>query len=451
MNKITERTTKKINKDRRQFLEKVGSWGVSGSLLRASPVVAAMLQSRMVQAQDDRKLILIYHPNGSPDGRYLNGGFNSLALEPLKPHASSIAALEMTISKPGNHGNLQQAAGCESYNGNDANGSSAHLQAAKVLGNLTPFRSIQLGVFSGPGGSAEPTADNNQAAGIDRLNGQALGREWNSRIALQSIFQSAPPPPTSGGGGDTGLSIYAKRLEIYNANMRALDALETKLDGDEREKLNAHRAAVERLQNQANMRQQQYLQDMMAGNDNGGNNGGGGACSAPNISPLGTPLQEYKAQGDIAVAALKCGLTNVVSIQFNETQASWSPNDGTADAVPISGADHHGGNHSNDNAFLPAIIGYMNKGVANVISGLKQAGIYDKTVVCVISEMGDGQNHTPGNGPITLASGIGGFSAGTRNIGRDHYAIFSDVFKLLNLDSAVGGGMVHDYGRGAVT
>jgi len=60
MNKITERTTKKINKDRRQFLEKVGSWGVSGSLLRASPVVAAMLQSRMVQAQDDRKLILIY-------------------------------------------------------------------------------------------------------------------------------------------------------------------------------------------------------------------------------------------------------------------------------------------------------------------------------------------------------------------------------------------------------
>ncbi|BCD98130.1 DUF1552 domain-containing protein [Marinagarivorans cellulosilyticus] len=449
MNKITERRMKNINRDRRQFIEKLGKWGISGSLLRASPMVAGMMYSRFAQAQDDRKFVLIYQPNGSPDGRYLTGGFSSPALSPLAPHASSIAALEMTISKPGNHGNLQQAAGAESYQGNVANGSSVNMQAAKVMGNLTPFRSIQLGVYSGPGGSAEPSADNNQAAGIDRLNGQAVGREWNSRIALQSIFSSAPPAPMPGTGGDTGPSIYAKRIKIAEANLRALDALEAKLDGDERAKLASHREAVENRQRIDMNSQQDYLDQMMSGGDSGGSSGGG-SCSAPSVQSLGSPLQEYKAQAEIAAKALSCGLTNVASIQFNETQASWSPNDGTADSVPISGADHHGGNHSNDNAFLPQIIGYMNKGVSHLITRLKAEGIYDRTVVCVISEMGDGQNHTPGNGPITLASGMPNFrGAGTRNIGMDHYAIFSDVFTLLDIQP--DGTMVHNYGPGALT
>jgi hypothetical protein len=462
MNKITERTSKKMNKDRRQFLESLGRWGVSSALFRASPIVGAFMQARFAQAQttNDKKMILIYHPNGSPDGRYLdlNGGlsFDAPAISPLKPHSANVAALEMTISKPGNHGNLWLAAGAESYNGSDANSSSVNIQAAKVLGNLTPFRSIQLGVYSGQAGSSLPQGDGSQAAGIDRLNGQPIAREWNSSLALQSIFNSAPPvPPATGGGGVlTGPSLFAKRLEIYEANLRALDQLETKLDGDERDKLLTHRAAVQRLQARATLQQEEYLQELADANNGGSTSSSGGSnggCTAPNISPFGTALNEYKAQADIAIAALSCGLTNVVSIQFNETQASWIPNDGSADAVAVTaGADHHAANHGNDNSMLPQIIQYMNKGAAHVISGLKTAGIFNQTAVCIFSEMGDGQNHTAGNGPITLASGISGFSGTIRKTGVDHYGIYADLFTLLGLDSAVGGGMIHNYGNGVL-
>jgi arylsulfatase A-like enzyme len=136
----------------------------------------------------------------------------------------------------------------------------------------------------------------------------------------------------------------------------------------------------------------------------------------------------------------------VASIQFNETQASWVPADGTADAVNWT-ADHHQANHGNGSAMLPAIIEYMNKGVAHVIEKLIAAGIYDKTVVLVISEMGDGQDHSAGSGPITVASGMG-LKSGQRAAGGNHYAVFADVFRMLGLTP--DGRNVYNYGSGGI-
>ena len=82
MNKITERTRKQLNTDRRRFLENIGRWGVSSSLLRLSPLAGAFMGARMAQAQaGQKKLVFIYHPNGSPDGRYVSQGWNGAGLE----------------------------------------------------------------------------------------------------------------------------------------------------------------------------------------------------------------------------------------------------------------------------------------------------------------------------------------------------------------------------------
>jgi hypothetical protein len=342
---------------------------------------------------------------------------------------------------------LWLAAGATSYNGNDVKSNSVNVQASNVLGNLTPFRSVQLGVFSGDNAGAEPTGTS-QPAGIDRIKGNAFAREWNSHRAIASIFRDTPAAPAP---GNTGPSIYQRRLAAYETNMQALKALEGKLGTDEKQKLDSHRAAVERLQARAKTQQDQYLLDQMAGSGGSGSS----ACGAPTVSPIGlSALVEYKAQADVAIAALKCGLTNVCSIQFSETQASWKPNDGTADAVTKlnTGQDHHnGGNHGNP-AALPDILAYMNKGVAHIIAQLKKEGLFQDTVVCVISEMGEGVNHLASNGPITVASGINGFRSGAKRIdaGIQHSEVFTDVFKLLGLESSIGGDKVASYGAGGI-
>lgn len=424
MNKMAERTLKKINTDRRRFLEMLSKYGVSTSVLKASSIAGAMMGARFAEAQDNqRKFILIYHPNGSPNGRYLG----SQALNPFRPYSSSVANLEMTISQPGGHGNLWLAAGAQSYNSNDAHSSSINMQAAKVLGNLTPFRSMQLGVQS------------LSEAGIDRLNGAAVTRINSPQTALQQYFSGgSTPPPT----GSTGPSLTEKRLSVLDANKKGLEALlkPSVLSTEERFQLDTHLGVLTDLEARLN----RELDSESGGGGGGG--GGGGSCANPTLPGGGSPLQQYKAQGDIAVAALACGLTNVVSIQFNETQASWVPADGTADAVNWT-ADHHQANHGNGAQHLPAIIEYMNKGVANVIAKLMSAGIYNNTVVLVISEMGDGQDHSAGSGPITVASGMN-LRAGARAVGSNHYNVFADVFRMLGLTP--DGRNVYNYGSGGV-
>lgn len=430
MNKITERTVKQINKDRRRFLDMIGKAGISGSVLKASTIAGAMMSSRFVEAQSSqaRKFILIYHPNGAPNGRYLTA--NGPALAPFQPHAANVAALEMTIAQPGNHGNLWLAAGAPSYNRNDANSSSINMQIAKVIGNLTPYSSMQLGVQS------------LDQAGIDRLDGQAVTRINSPQTAFQRYFNSTPPS-TGGGGGGGGPSIFDRRRSVLDANKAGLDALRNKLGVDERDRLNSHLGALSALENRIQQEEQRA-----ASNNTGGSTGGGGSCSPPTLGSGRSALQEYRMQGDIAVAALACNLTNVVSIQFNETQASWLANDGTPDAVNWN-QDHHQANHGNGANLLPNLLGYMNKGVAHIIAGLKQANIFNQTVVLVISEMGDGQDHSSANGPIVVASGISGFRAGNRNVGSDHFNIFPDVITLMGLQSSMGG-LIHRYTGGRV-
>ena len=163
MNKTLERTQKEINQNRRRFLDMIGKAGVSTSLLKASTIVGGVFASRFAEAQGESpKLIMIYHPNGAPDGAWAPG--TSVACDPIKD-LPGVAMREMTIGKPGNHGNLQICAGAESYNSADANASSFNMQVAKVVGNTTPYSSIELGV------DCKGTGDR----GMNFLNGNPVG------------------------------------------------------------------------------------------------------------------------------------------------------------------------------------------------------------------------------------------------------------------------------------
>src|SRR5690606_32926014 len=124
--------------------------------------------------------------------------------------------------------------GAQSYNSRDAHSSSINMQVAKVVGNLTPFRSIQLGVKS------------LTEAGIDRLDGAAVTRINSPQTAFQQYFSGGGTPAPNPGSG--GPSIFEKRRSVLDANKEGLTALLNRLGQEERYRLDKHLDALDTLE-----------------------------------------------------------------------------------------------------------------------------------------------------------------------------------------------------------
>jgi hypothetical protein len=398
-----------IQQDKRRFLGLMAKGGALASLARTLPLAGAVLASRYAEALPSvpKKFILLYHPGGAPR-KYLD----TVAVKPFEPFGQSVAALTMTINDPGNHGNLFRSAGANSWYAKDINSSTWDQQVANTIGHLTPFRSLELSVLNDL---------NSPLLDFSMLNTKVLRRIGSPEMALQALF------------GATG--NLARRRAVLASQQESLQQLLKLVSFEERFKLEAHLAATKRLVKRLE-RDEAVLS----------------SCNSIEYTPGDTPLNQYRAQGDVAVSALACGLTNVVSIQFNNTQCSWFPNDGSADAVPVHvAADHHqvihGGRYFDQ---LAAINEYMNKGMAHIINRLIEEDLFKDTLVLCVSEMGDPVNTTPDRGPITVASGIAGFKGGNRNVNSNHYQIFPDVVKLLGLESAIGKTIYNYTGRAII-
>jgi hypothetical protein len=226
-----------------------------------------------------------------------------------------------------------------------------------------------------------------------------------------------------------------RRKAIVAAHEEGLTPLINRIGVDERFKLEEHIAALGRYQQQLEL-------NSGLGSD--------GPCGQISYTQGTSPLNVYRAQGDLAVSALACGITNVASIAFSGNQESWIPNDGTVDAVPALGDMANILNSGQDRQYYTALNEYMNKGVAHVINKLMQAGIFQDTVVLCVTNMGDTSNNTPDGGPITVASGISGFKGGLQKLNKDHYEIFPDVVRLMGLEGAVGQTIYNYSGGGLV-
>jgi hypothetical protein len=401
----------KQKQDRRHFLRVLAKSGAVAGLARTSTLAGAVLASRLAEALPNppKKFMLLFHPGGAPRD-YLN----SIAVRPFAPFGDAVAALTMTISIPGNHGLTFQAAGANSWYANELNSSTIDQQIANTIGHLTPHRSMELGVLT------------EDYAGLVRRFGTTVPRIDNPEKAYKRYFTGLPADNYLG-GGDMHKAMLA-------AHKQGLDHLLADISREEQFKLEAHVSALEEYNKRIDILSQSASLN--------------GACMPVNYTSGESPLNLYRAQGDIAVSALACGLTNVASIQFNNTSETWMPNDGTVDAVPVAGSYSSiivGGMVT----YWPALNEYMNKGVAHIINKLMQAGIFQDTLVLCISEMGDTVNNSPDSGPITVATGISGFKGGHRKVQNNHYHIFPDVIKLLGLEEAINK-TIYNYPGGGI-
>lgn len=404
----------KFQQDRRRWLSLLAKSGALAGLVKSSPLAAAVMANRLSEAQAAKKFILLYQPGGAPR-KYLN----TIAVRPFDPFGDTVAALTMTISRPGTHGNIYIAAGASSYDPNKLNSSTIDQQIADTIGHLTPVRSMQLGVLT------ESFPD------FIRSKVQTKPPMDRPEMVVSRYFGQFAEPPANG-----AITPFSRRTSILAAHQQGLNQLLGRVSAEERFKLEEHVATLERYQQK--LEQNNYLVSDL------------GPCGKVSYTAGESPLNLYRAQGDIAVTALACGLTNVASIQFNNTQETWLANDGTADAVPVRGDMAQVLNGGGQDQYIPAMNEYMNKGIAHIINKLIQAGIYQDTVVLCVTEMGDSMNNSPDAGPITVATGISGFKGGRRNLTQEHFAIFPDIVRLMGLEAAInktiynyeGGGLV---------
>ncbi|MEY4588570.1 MAG: hypothetical protein RL497_646 [Pseudomonadota bacterium] len=404
--------TQNIQHHKRRWLSLLAKGGAVAGLAASSPLAAAVLANRLAERGPAKKFLLLFHPGGAPRN-YLN----TIATKPLDTFGKAVALLAMSISKPGSHGNTYMAAGASSFNASQLNSSTIDQQIADTVGHLTPLRSMELGVL------------NETSYSLCQSKAQMLRGIDQPALAQQHYFARFSASPSGG-----VISPYERRKTLLAAHQQGLDQILLNISSDERFKLEAHLAAIENLHTRLD------YSDKLVGRD--------GPCGNLVYTQGTSPLNLYRAQGDIAVTALACGLTNVASIQFSNTQASWLPNDGTEDAVAVPG-DHHWVLHGGMTQYIPAMNEYMNKGVAHIINQLMQAGIFHETVVLCVSDMGDGTSNSPSGGPITVASGISGFKGIRQNLSHDHYKIFPDVIRLLGLEWAINQ-TIYNYGNGGI-
>lgn len=437
MNKKFEQFEKLRNRDRRAFLEKLGKIGVAAPLLRTAPLVAGIFANRYAHAQTGggKKFISIYFPNGTYNGQ--GSGFITGPAKDVYAGVPGVAMRTAFISDPGGHGNIARSAGRLEWSGNVPANSTIDVQMGKVLQGGAPSPYYAFGVRMDHLGS-----NLNDVCSINSGTQSDVGR--GPIGALSKVF-SGGAPANPDGSQTGGVSQFDMRREVLQANETLLKKYKTKFGQEELEKWDSHNGAIEALM-------ERLAFDEMNAGGGGGGGGGGGSCPTPQNYASNaqlTPLGELKGVAEVAVLALQCGLTNSISIQFNETQATWLPNTpGDPEAVVGLNGDHHGANHGGGQSSIPQVIAYMHKGVVHLIKKLQEAGLYQDTCIVTYSEMGQGVDHTAEHGPIVIASGSG-ITSSAKATSQQHVAAFNDAAKVLGLSSQIGGAL-HNYNKGSL-
>ena len=187
---------------------------------------------------------------------------------------------------------------------------------------------------------------------------------------------------------------------IDNIN-KELGALKGQLGYEEVQRLNIHTDALFELE--------QRIKNPPVTSDVG--------CSSINFNPTnfdssGANMHEdnnadklFDLQSDVAVNALTCGLTNVVSLSLSHKV---SPN-----KFGLNFGEHHSTSHSVSDAF-DGLKSYSNSKFRQLVKKLESRGLLENTIVFHCSEIGNSGGHDQNNMPFMLAGQGGHNIAGGR-------------------------------------
>lgn len=363
-----------------------------------------------------RRVIFFYFPDGvagpSQDGEpsewHCSGSENSFELSSLlaplgalKSECLFLNGLTMGATDSGSHpGGAKKL--LTAVDG--GNGPSIDQALAQTAGKDAPFRHLYLGAM----------AAQNSPSGDKFISypspGQTQAPEDDPRAAFAALF---------GAGGMGGGMVDPAKQRVLETAIADAEALRTSLGDVERAKLDLHLESLHELEKR--------LQGPVGG--------GGASCDAPTIDTSGFgDGQLYdsarfpailRAQTDLMVLAMACGLTRVGVLQGSQhtSELVMSRFEGSEMFTPdfdmrSHQASHYGPNHDLGKPEYAAYVKQRRWWVeqfAYLLQQLKDrpdpeggGSMLDTSIVLLCSEVCDGNTHLHDNMPFVLAGRAGG-------------------------------------------
>ena len=335
----------------------------------------------------------LFHPKGSEFSFTLSPMTEPLA--PVKDDCVFISGLTMYEGGATHEGGVAKV-----LTGN--NTVSLDVFLADQIGRSNPVSSLYLGVHG--------THENGNNYFSYLPGNKARTPEDNPIAAFKSTFGGA-----AGGGPSSEISV----LDIARSDLQSLRG---RLGETERAKLELHLDALREVE--------QRIQAASAPTTTGG------ACAPATFNREGFTVPEGfngypaifnreenfelvgKLQMDLAVQALACDVTRVVSIQWSH------PVSPTAMAFTGSTQRHHDASHygnqdSSTAANFVLLQAYYTGRLAYLINELAKrpdgdGTLLDSTLIMLFSELGDSNIHGHDDMPFILAGGAGGALKGGR-------------------------------------
>jgi hypothetical protein len=448
------RSRRPLDLPRRRLLQALGLGVGVGPIL-------PLLNATGAEPSFPKRLILIFEPDGAPAKDYNTvvdwkpqGAETDFTLsemhEPLEAIKNKLVVpwgLKLSAGGAGeNHAfgmaglwtasTLQDPSGTANFDGGNGHrtgwgsGPSIDQVVAKEFGPNKPyqraaddpspetlFRTVQLGIEC-----QDPTSLNRMIyAGPD----QPLHPEVNPKSAFDRLFKGVMPatPSATPMTDDSAVKEAAREKSVIDLVAADLERLRARIGAEDYSKVDAHLEALGALERRV-------------GATSSGSSSGMLSCAVPK-APTGAGYDsKLKDMSDIAVAALSCDVTRVMSIQwsyaFSHIKHTW-----------IGLGDHH--NYSHDGTDrrteLTAIDNWYAKQLLYLLQqldGVKEGNgtLLDNTLVVLGRELGS-TAHRMERVPFIMAGGAAGALKPGRWLsfdGQPHAKLLVSIARLMGLE-----------------
>ncbi len=437
-----------LGKSRRRFLQ------TAAAAAACSPL-ARLLVDSVAHAEDGNvpcRLLLVYTPHGTsyphwrpqPAGERWNIEFPDSILAPLAPFKNKICVVEglemlsaYAMGASGHEGGMASlftgghrvtsAIDSATYPSIDQLVAD-HLQAT----NPAPNRTVNLLL------GLDGTFGYGTSAFYEEVGGnvQPVVCESNTLATFNRLFDGISPD----GPSPDQLALVARKQSILDVSRAEVEALRAAVGGIERDKMDAHLAAIDDLKSRLDIPL--------------------GACAPPMVTGSGDELSHDHSPDnfpktideltDIIAQSLSCRLTHVGGLQLLYSTSgeplpflgiNYDTHNELAHGAVSGGSVVPGEPYHTDFLRMQT---YWTEVVASLLGKLdavvEENGrtLLDNTIVCWASDMGDPALHSNVDLPIVLAGG-----AGQIEMGRYLQYYFSDGSHNPHLDGT--GGTPHNH------
>lgn len=358
-----------------------------------------------------KRLIVFFTPNGTVHQHWRPNAGGALSfpsgsiLEPLAAHASDLLVLESDFNTGDNHegGMAAMLTG--------GGGTSIDQIVADQIGIGTRFKSLELGVLTSAWGGNAQTR-------MCYRDGAHVTPDDDPQSVWNRMF---------GDLGDT--SGLARRQSILDLAKDDLNRLMGRIGAEEKARLDIHLESLREVERSLNW---------------------SGSCDEPAaLSPASASDNDAfpdiaRQQMDLAVQALSCGMTNVVTLQMSHTVGpvvmTWlGETEGHHSLSHIDDGNQVGiDSFVNCERWFAEQFAYLIDQLKTLTDPLTGAPLLEDTTVLWAQELGDGRMHECVDVPWVLAGGGGFFTPGRHlQLAETHDGILTSIANSVgvNIDS----------------